>query len=38
MVVTDGGNARVMNAPFHTRIPMRERPVATHIGILREQD
>ncbi len=24
---------RLLNAPFHTRIPMRERPVANHLGV-----
>lgn len=26
------GKQRVLNAPFHTRVPMRERPVANHLG------
>lgn len=26
------GRTRVLNAPIHTRIPMRERPVANHLG------
>ena len=28
------GEAKVLNAPFHTRVPMRERPVANHVGVL----
>jgi len=24
--------ARVLNAPIHTKVPMRERPVANHLG------
>jgi len=27
------GKHKILNAPFHTRIPMRERPVANHFGI-----
>lgn len=26
-------NGQVRNAPYHTRIPMRERPVANHFGV-----
>jgi len=32
MVLKLGGQGQVFNAPYHTRIPMRERPVATHLG------
>lgn len=33
-LVTDGHRrARVLNAPIHTRIPMRQRPVANHLGV-----
>jgi hypothetical protein len=27
------GEAEVLNAPYHTRVPMRERPVANHVGV-----
>ena len=27
------GGAKVLNAPIHTRIPMRQRPVANHLGV-----
>ena len=27
------GQPRVLNSPIHTRIPGRERPVATHLGV-----
>ncbi len=33
LVVARGGEAKVLNAPIHTRIPMRERPVANHLGV-----
>jgi len=29
----EGGEAEVLNAPYHTRVPMRERPVANHVGV-----
>ena len=29
------GRVQLLNAPFHTRVPMRERPVATHLGVFR---
>lgn len=34
-LVMMGGNgrAKTINAPFHTRIPMRQRPVANHLGV-----
>ena len=32
-----GGRVQVLNAPYHTRIPMRERPVATHLGVYRDE-
>jgi len=33
LVVARGDGAKVLNAPIHTRVPMRERPVATHLGV-----
>ena len=33
LVVDEAGTPRVMNAPYHTRFPMRERPVANHLGV-----
>ena len=27
------GEVKLLNAPYHTRFPMRERPVANHLGI-----
>lgn len=32
-IASDDG-ATLLNAPFHTRLPMRERPVANHLGII----
>ncbi|WP_026731526.1 phosphodiester glycosidase family protein [Fischerella sp. PCC 9605] len=34
MATNDG--AKVLNAPIHTKIPMRERPVANHLGFYAE--
>ncbi|MDJ1182422.1 phosphodiester glycosidase family protein [Roseofilum casamattae] len=31
LVIADP-DIRILNAPFHTRIPLRERPVANHLG------
>jgi len=34
LVVEDGdGGARPLNMPFHTRIPLRQRPVPNHLGV-----
>lgn len=33
LVVARDGGAKVLNAPIHTRVPMRERPVANHLGV-----
>lgn len=33
MVMRGNSGAKVLNAPFHTNIPMRERPVGNHLGI-----
>lgn len=33
MVTSSRFGSQVRNAPFHTRIPMRERPVANHLGV-----
>ena len=33
LVVAGGWGPRPLNAPIHTRIPMRQRPVANHLGI-----
>lgn len=32
LVMSTNQGSRVLNAPIHTRIPMRERPVANHLG------
>lgn len=33
LVLNENGVQRVVNAPYHTRIVMRERPVANHLGL-----
>lgn len=33
LVVTEAGRARTLNSPIHTRIPMRQRPIANHFGL-----
>ena len=33
MVMRSGNGPKILNAPFHTNIPMRERPVGNHLGI-----
>lgn len=35
VVATDSG-IKVLNAPIHTKLPMRQRPVANHLGFFRE--
>ena len=32
LVVNKDNRVTVLNAPIHTKIPMRERPVANHLG------
>lgn len=32
VVISTAAGATVLNAPVHTKLPMRERPVATHLG------
>ncbi len=32
-LITSKNRARSLNAPIHTRIPMRQRPVANHLGV-----
>jgi exopolysaccharide biosynthesis protein len=32
LVMSTNQGSRVLNAPIHTRIPMRERPVGNHLG------
>jgi hypothetical protein len=32
MAIGDRSGVRVLNAPIHTKLPMRERPVANHLG------
>jgi hypothetical protein len=32
LVMAKDGKPKVLNAPIHTRVPMRERPVANHLG------
>lgn len=39
LVVADSGGTRSLNSPIHTRIPMRQRPIANHLGFYaRRQD
>ncbi len=38
MAARVNGKVKVLNAPFHTRIPVRERPVANHLGLLLGSD
>jgi hypothetical protein len=33
LVIATGRGTRTLNAPIHTRIPMRQRPVANHLGV-----
>jgi exopolysaccharide biosynthesis protein len=33
LVMARDRGAKVLNAPIHTRVPMRERPVANHLGV-----
>jgi len=33
LVINRGGLTEILNAPYHTRIPMRERPVGNHLGV-----
>lgn len=33
LVIDRGDGPKLMNSPVHTRIPLRERPVATHFGV-----
>ena len=33
LVTQRNTKARLLNAPFHTKIPMNERPVANHLGV-----
>ena len=33
LVMTDRQGTRLLNAPIHTRVPMRQRPVANHLGV-----
>ena len=37
LVVEQNGQPKVLNTPFHTRVPMRQRPDANHLGIYFEQ-
>lgn len=32
LAIADNGRPRLLNAPIHTRIPMRQRPIANHLG------
>jgi exopolysaccharide biosynthesis protein len=36
VVMATNNGAKVLNAPIHTKIPMRERPVANHLGFYAE--
>ncbi|MFK7803923.1 MAG: phosphodiester glycosidase family protein [Anaerolineae bacterium] len=33
LIIEEGGVQQLFNAPYHTRIVMRERPVANHLGV-----
>ncbi len=33
LVISDGKGTSVLNSPIHTRVPMRQRPVANHLGV-----
>ena len=33
LVTENKGTAMLLNAPYHTKIPMNERPVANHLGV-----
>ncbi|MEO1428249.1 MAG: phosphodiester glycosidase family protein [Cyanobacteria bacterium J06633_8] len=33
LVMTKNNKPKLLNAPIHTKLPMRERPVANHLGI-----
>lgn len=33
LVIKQDGQPKVLNAPIHTRVPMRQRPVGNHLGI-----
>lgn len=33
VMMGENGRVQTLNAPFHTRIPMRQRPIANHLGI-----
>ncbi len=33
MAINNDKGIEIINAPFHTKIPMRERPVANHLGV-----
>lgn len=33
LVIEQNGQPKVLNAPIHTRVPMRQRPVGNHLGI-----
>ncbi|MDM8532500.1 phosphodiester glycosidase family protein [Anaerolineales bacterium HSG25] len=37
LAVADETGTRLLNAPIHARVPMWERPVATHLGIYAEK-
>lgn len=37
LVVNRGEDIDILNAPYHTRITMRERPVANHLGVYAEK-
>lgn len=37
LVISQNGKPTLLNAPIHTRLPMRQRPVANHIGIYAQQ-
>lgn len=37
LVAKIGSKPKILNAPIHTRVPMRERPVANHLGFYIEK-
>ncbi|MBZ8178684.1 phosphodiester glycosidase family protein [Oscillatoria salina] len=38
LVIDNEEKTQVLNAPFHTRIPMRQRPIANHLGVYFQAD
>lgn len=38
LVIDRGDGEKVVNSPIHTRIPLRERPVGSHLGVVWRSD